>query len=226
MKKIALMLFLVPALVSAQSGTPPTAGLTPQSPFYFIDRLGEVLREFVAFSPETKIRLQVSFAAERIAELRLDMEAKDVDAKGLAVAQDRLEAHLAKATKVVSEEKKKGKDVSEWEEVLKGEFEVSKRVLESSFELAKDALEDEREEVKDELETAKKSGDTARAEALREVLDDLEEEKDALENDREEQKKALESERERLDDEEDESSDDDDDSEDSEDDNDDRSDED
>jgi len=209
MKKYIFVLLLIPSILFAQTGTPPSAGLTPQSPFYFIDRLGEVLRELVAFSPETKIRLQISFAAERIAEIQIDMEAKDVDAKGLSVAQERLEKHLTKASKLVSKEKEKGRDVSEWSEVLKGEFEVSKHILESSFESAKDALEDEREQVKKELELAKKSKNIAQVETLTRKLDDLENEKDELELKREEQKQSLEDERENLDDDEEDEDDDD-----------------
>ena len=194
---------LTPTLAFAQTGTPPEAGLTPQNPFYFLDRLGEALQEFLAFSPETKIRIQIGFAAERIAEIQVDMKAKDVDAKGLSVAQSRLEEHLLKASKLISEEKKKGKDVKEFSEVLKNEFEVSKKVIESSFEVAKDALEDEREEIKEALQVTKKSGDTVLQEELEQKLDDLEEEKDKLEEEKEEQKQSLEDERERLDDDDD-----------------------
>lgn len=202
LRGLFLALLLVPAVSFAQTGTPPAAGLTPQSPFYFLDRLGELVQEFMAFSPEAKVRVQVGFAAERIAEIIIDMESKDVDAKGLAVAQERLQEHLTKASEVVKKEKNKGKDVTEWEDMIKGEFEVSKKVLESSFEVAKDALEDKREELKDALKEAKASGDATQVEALQAKLADLEDQKDQLEADREEQKRALEDEREKLDDDE------------------------
>ena len=199
-RHIGVVLLLIPLFSFAQTDTPPSAGLTPQSPFYFLDKLGESLQELLAFSPEAKIRIQIGFAAERIAEIQIDMEAKDVEARGLAIAQERLQSHLAKASKIVTEERGKGNDVSEWEEALKDEFEVSKQVLESSFESVKDALEDEREGVKRELEVAKKAGDTNRVEALTETLNDLEDEKDNLEQEREERKRSLEDEREGLDD--------------------------
>lgn len=199
-KKYLLILMLGPLMAFAQTGTPPAAGITPQNPFYFLDRLGEALQEFLAFSPEAKIRIQISFAAERIAEIQVDMKAKNVEAKGLSVAQNRLEGHLLKASKLVSEEKKKGKNVKEFSEVLKDEFEASKKVLELSFEVAKDALEDEREEIKKELELVKKSNNTIQAEALKLKLEELEDEKDELELRKEEQKQSLEDEKERLDD--------------------------
>ncbi len=201
-KLLILSILLTPTFALAQTGTPPSAGLTPQSPFYFLDRLGEVLRELVAFSPETKIRLQVSYAAERIAEIQIEMAAKDVDAKGLGVAQSRLENHLSKASRLVSEEKSKGRNVDDWEEAIKGEIEVSKRVLEASFEVVKDELENEREALKKELEAARKSNETAREEVLMQKLEDLEQEKDRLEDERETQKQSLEDEKERLDDDE------------------------
>ena len=206
-KLLILSILLTPTFVLAQTGTPPSAGFTPQSPCYFLDRLGEVLQELIAFSPEAKIRIQVAFAAERIAELRVDMETKDVDANGLIVAQERLESHLSKASKVILEEKKKGKDMSEWEKTLEDEFEVSKKVLESSFESAKDALEDEREEIKKELEDAKRDVDVVQTVALKQKLNDFEEEKNRLENEREAQKQSLEDERERFSDDNDDESD-------------------
>ncbi len=200
--KYVIALLLAPIFVSAQTATntPPVAGLTPQSPFYFVDRLGEFLQELIAFSPETKIRLQVGFAAERIAEIQIEMQDKDVDAKGLSVAQERLEKHLSKASKLVDEEEKRGKDVSHWSEALKGEFEVSKKVLETSFEAAKDSLEDDIEAVKEELELAKKSGDTSKIEAFSQTLSSLKAEKEELETQKEVQKKSLEMEKKRLED--------------------------
>ena len=200
-KSLVLSILLTPIFAFAQTGTPPSAGLTPRNPFYFLDRLGEVLQEFVAFNPETKIRLQIGFAAERIAEIQIDMKAKDVDAKGLSIAQNRLEKHLSKASKLVSDEEKNGKDVREWANLLKDEFEVSKNVLELSFESAKDALEDEREELKKELESAKKSNDAARVETLTHELNNLEDEKDELEHQKEESKQSLEVEKKQFDDE-------------------------
>lgn len=200
-KLLVLCILLTPAFALAQIGTPPSAGLTPQSPFYFIDRLGEVLQEFFAFNPDSKIRVQIGFAAERIAEIQVEMTEKNINPKGLSVAQSRLEEHLTKASNLVDEEEKKGRDVKEWSETLKEEFEVSKQILESSFELAKDSLENERELIKEELEVLKKSGDDGQIEALKSKLDALDDQKDELELRREEQKQSLEKEREELDDE-------------------------
>lgn len=79
-KFVLVSLLLVPFLAFAQSSqtTLPSAGLTPESSFYFLDRLGENLRHFFTFNPEAKARLQISFAAERIAEIIVILETKGI----------------------------------------------------------------------------------------------------------------------------------------------------
>ncbi|MEK7075516.1 MAG: DUF5667 domain-containing protein, partial [Patescibacteria group bacterium] len=81
--------------------TLPSAGLTPASPFYFLDRLGENLRQFFTFNPEAKAKLQIEFAGERIAEIKIMVEKKGVNAKGLAIAESLLKANVAYAAEIV-----------------------------------------------------------------------------------------------------------------------------
>ena len=76
----------------------PSAGLTPESNFYFLDKFGEAFREFFTFNPDGKAHLRITFAAERIAEIKVILETKGVEAQGLEVAQSRLQAHLANAS--------------------------------------------------------------------------------------------------------------------------------
>ena len=117
---------VVPFLVFAQtqSSALPSAGLTPASPLYFFDRLGEALQEFLTFNPEGKARLQITFAAERIAEIKVMLETKGVEAKGLDVAQSRLQASIAKAAGIVESEKSKGKNVSKLAKSLSDDFDA------------------------------------------------------------------------------------------------------
>ena len=76
-KIVLISLLFIPALVFAQNqAVLPNAGLTPESPFYFFDKLGEALREFFTFNPEGKARLQITFAAERVAEIKVILETK------------------------------------------------------------------------------------------------------------------------------------------------------
>ncbi|MDA1337149.1 MAG: DUF5667 domain-containing protein [bacterium] len=65
-----LAAFLLGGVASAKEQTVlPNPGITPESPFYFLDRIGEALQEFFTFNPEGKARLQITFAAERVAEI-------------------------------------------------------------------------------------------------------------------------------------------------------------
>ena len=74
------------AFAQSPQVTLPSAGLTPESSFYFLDRLGENLRQFFTFNPEVKAKLQIEFAGERIAEIKIMVEEKGVNAKGLAIS--------------------------------------------------------------------------------------------------------------------------------------------
>lgn len=65
-----------------------SAGITPKSPFFFLDRFGEELRQAFTFKAEAKVRLEARQAEERIAEirelsLRGDAEDAIVRAQGL-----------------------------------------------------------------------------------------------------------------------------------------------
>lgn len=198
MKKIALALFLVPFIVSAQVSTSPEAGLTPGNPLYFIDRLSETLREFITLNQEAKARLKIKFAAERIAEIRIILEAKEVDAKGLEVAQSRLEDHLSGASRIILEQKNKGKNINKLAKELDDEFEKSEMALEASFEAQELALEEREDELEEQIKQARQAGETTKVEALKRELQGVENEKELLDVKEEEQEEALEREEERI----------------------------
>ena len=52
------------------SGNLDNPGLTPDSPFYFLDALGESVQLAVTLDPEAKIDLELEFAGEKVAEAR------------------------------------------------------------------------------------------------------------------------------------------------------------
>ena len=208
-KIFIISLLIAPVLVFAQNGTPlPNAGFTPESPFYFIDKLGEILREFFTFSPEGKARLQIAFAAERVAEIKVVLETKGVDAKGLEIAEARLREHLGEAAEIVIKQKNKGKDVSNLAKELNDDFEESKSALTDSFKSEKKALEAREDELEKQMKAAAKAGDTAKAEAFAQELgrvkaqlellelkekefeDDFDEEEEKLEEEMNAQQKA------------------------------------
>lgn len=182
-KFVLIALLFAPFLVFAQSSqtTLPSAGLTPESSFYFLDRLGENLRQFFTFNPEAKAKLQIEFAGERIAEIKVIVEEKGVNAKGLAIAESLLQANVAYAAEIVSEEKTSGKDVSALAKTLNDEFDARDKLLEQTFKDAKAQLKVQRKEIKTNLlAEARRVGDTAQIAVLEAQLKDIDGQIDAL----------------------------------------------
>lgn len=178
--------------------TLPGAGITPDSPFYFLDRLGEFLQEFFTFSPEGKAHLQITFAAERIAEIKVVLKMKGVEARGLDVAQSRLRFHLARAATVITEQKGKGKDVSGLAREVDDEFDGPKSALAQTFKEQERALEAQKDELKTQLKAAHRAGDTAQEEAIAAQLGQVKAQLELLELREEDIEKELEAEEERI----------------------------
>lgn len=195
------VLLLSSGVVFAQTqngSTLPNPGITPESSFYFFDRFGEALREFFTFSPEGKARLQITFAAERIAEIKIILETKGVEARGLGVAQSRLLAHLADAADIVSEQKAEGKDASHLAKELDDKFEGPKSALEEAFKAKKQALKVQEDELKEKIREARRAGDIAQVEVLVKQLGEVKAQKELLEQEEDDQEEALENEEERI----------------------------
>lgn len=179
--------FLIPAVGLAHSdeGTTPadvaadtsgvnlqSAGITPLSPFYFLDRLGEALQEFFTFNPEARARLHVRFASERVAEIQVIFEKKGVEARGLEIAQTRLQRNLARAATIVTAQKAEGVDVSELVQELDDEFEPARTALAQTFQEEKRELKEQEKELKSRLRTERR--------AIGDDMDELEQELEAL----------------------------------------------
>ena len=205
MKKIITTAILVSSLFvsgavfaqNPQVALPP-AGLTPESNFYFLDKFGEALREFFTFNPADKARLQITFVAERVAEIKIILETKGVEARGLDVAQSRLQAHLANAATIVVDQKAKGNNVSALAKELDDEFEGSKTALKQNFKEQERALEAQEKELKVKIRKAKLAGDTAQVDSLVKQLGEVKAKKELLELKEEEAEEALEREEERI----------------------------
>lgn len=163
-----------------------------------MDRLGEAIREFLAFSPEAKAKLHVSFAAERVSEIRVILETKGVDAPGLAVAQERLQMNILKAGNIVEAERAKGKDVSVLAKTIKDELKAREEALERVFEEKEEALEAQEDDIEGQIRAARRAGDTSQVEALRQQLAEVKVQKELLELEEEDAEEALEAEEERL----------------------------
>lgn len=194
MKTIKLSVFsllIAPILAFAQVDT-PSAGLTPDSPFYFFDRIGEAIERVFTFNPGAKARLEISFAAERISEIKVILESKGIEAKGIDVAKSRLADNLSRAALIVNKEKNKGKDVSALAKELTDDFDASKSILENTFKAEKESLEAKIDELKGKIKEAVKAGDSALVESLSANLGELRTQKELLGNKIDEQEKDIE----------------------------------
>ena len=203
--------FALVALFAFASGTAfaqgtqtnlPSAGLTPESSFYFLDRLGENLRQFFTFSPEAKAKLQIEFAGERIAEIKIIVEKKGVNAKGLAIAESLLQANVAYAAEIVVEEKIAGKDVAALAKTLNDEFDARDKLLEQTFKDAEAQLKAQRKEIKTNLlAEARRVGDTTQIALLEGQLKDIDQQIDALGQKKDQLEDSLQNEQEKIEDE-------------------------
>ncbi len=176
----------------------PDPGITPDSPFYVLDMFFEGMQEFFTFNPQAKARLHVAFAAERIAEIKVMLETKGVEAKGLDVAQARLEAHVAKAVDIIENEKEKGSDVSALVHEVLDDFHAQREAVKGAFGEAKEEFLSEKKALQEQLRAANKAGDTALQERIRQELAEIEAGKDAAEAEKDKAIAALEAERNRL----------------------------
>ena len=180
----------------------PSAGLTPESSLYFLDRLGENLRQFFTFNSEAKAKLQIEFAGERIAEIKVMIEKKGVNTKGLTIAESLLKANVAYAAEIVSDEKTSGKDVAALAKTLNDEFDARDKLLEQTFKDAKAQLKAQRKEIKTNLlAEARRAGDIAQIAVLETQLNDIDgqidvlgQKKDQLENSLQNEQKSIEKE--------------------------------
>ena len=202
MKKITIYvlmsLLFVPFMVSAQNEQLPTAGITPESSFYFLDKFGESLRSFFTFSKAGKARLQVIFASERIAEIRVILEDKGVEAKGLEIAESRLKANLARMNEILSGEKEKGKDISILAKELDEDFDGPRNILKETFKTEKRALEIKIQELRIKIDVARQALDATLVETLSKELDNLKIQKDLLEKKKDQHNDELDQEEDKL----------------------------
>lgn len=176
----------------------PSAGLTPESAFYFLDTFGESLREFFTFSPEGKAHLQITFAAERIAEIKVVLETKGVNAKGLEVARAKLKTNLERVNSILADQKAAGQNVTAFAKELDDDFDGPKSALKEAFRAEKRALEAKEKELKAKIAEARQAGDTAMIDSLVKELGEVKAQKELLELKADEQEQALEKEEKKL----------------------------
>lgn len=109
MKKIFLIIIslilvsggLMSGVVSAQMPQLPNPGITPESPFYFLDRWGEGLQDFFTFNLENKAHLQTALIAERISEIKVMLGREIVNKKAIETGFERISGHQLRMRDII-----------------------------------------------------------------------------------------------------------------------------
>lgn len=140
---VILSLFLVTGVLAQDAITLPSAGMTPDSPFYFLDIWGEKIGLFFAFSHEGKIGKALTYSEEKLAEA--SVLADKGKPEKLPKATGLYEGYIAIANGQTEELEKEGKsteDVStKVAEATSKHLTVLEGVLDKVPEQAKDAIE-------------------------------------------------------------------------------------
>ncbi|XOB41740.1 MAG: DUF5667 domain-containing protein [Candidatus Nealsonbacteria bacterium] len=108
---IVVILTFLGITVLAQEAELPSPGLTPDSPFYFLDTLAEKIGMFFTLGAEKKAEKAVRYAEEKLAELKAMAEKNKIQA--LERANQKYQEFLRLANMKTQEAKEKGKDVEE-----------------------------------------------------------------------------------------------------------------
>ena len=187
MKKYILLFAFVFLSVSAtpvfaQGTTTPgtttpiivSPGLTPDSAFYFLDKFIEKLQEALTFGGDAKAKLQIKFAAERVAEIKAMISSGGANDPGISEAQARLKEHTKQANDIIKSEKDSGKDVTDLENELKSSIDENDNELENASKQAELQLHEQTKSLEQAIHEAEQIGDRAKIEVLKQQIKDAE----------------------------------------------------
>ncbi len=144
---ISLLLILTfTGKTNAQFDWLKSPGITPDSPFYFLDKMGEKIGMFFAFRTESKVKKALKYAEERLAEA--EAMANENKAEKATKATENYQEQLNMIQNRIQEAKQKGKSVEE----------VSSRVAQATsnhLAVLEDVLQKVPEEAKPAIERAR-----------------------------------------------------------------------
>lgn len=111
-KYLLIFILLFPLGLRAEENfVLPEPGMTPNNPIYFLDLWGEKIQEWLTFNPVAKAKLNVEFAAERVAETRELLKTRDFNSKGLNIVLDSLDKNKNKVSAWLNKSKEKNINV-------------------------------------------------------------------------------------------------------------------
>ncbi len=136
---------------TAETDFSKSAGLTPNSPFYILEKATEKIQTWLTFNPEKKLDLQLKFAQERMAEAQqMAKENKEDKVKGLLEAYN---GNIDNAQKILSQIKvEEGNVITDSEKIVTSIGE-QKAVLKKLSESAKTSeVQEFSKEIKKQIE--------------------------------------------------------------------------
>jgi hypothetical protein len=154
------LLAQAPLKAQAQAPLPelPGAGLTPDSPFFFLDRFWEATQMFSTFNAKAKAELQIRFAAERVSEIRVMLTKEEPDAEAIQYGFDRIGGHADQAAALVAVLRERGEDVALLADSLHGQsgslVKTLASIVEANAETLERAAEEEERLVEQKLQEA------------------------------------------------------------------------
>lgn len=174
---VSMLTVVTPFMVSAQVSTTtiattmtetvlPDPGLVPGDFFYFLDRWSEAVNYFFTFNTESKAKLVLKHAEERVAELNVVLGTKGAKSEEAKRAKDDFSSGLTLAATIIADEKAKGNDVSAIAKEVDDEFEISKDMLKEAYRGHRDELRNDQNDLYDKLKEMIETGDTAEQVAI------------------------------------------------------------
>ena len=140
---ISVFLFSLGTGVLAQKTELPSPGLTPDSPFYFLERISEAIGTFFTFGDLKKAERYATLAAERLAEVQAVVEKgkPEFAEKTLQRYENQLNNSIARAKKAQAKNKNTEKVMARVGKATFKHLKVLAEVYEKVPEQAKPAIE-------------------------------------------------------------------------------------
>lgn len=148
-------LFLAQHII-AQESELPSPGLTPDSPFYFLDKLSKKINLFFTLDPVKKAKKATQYAEERIAEAKVMAEENKSEAT--EKANEGYQKFLDLANIKTQEAKEQGRDVEELATLIIEKTLKHQRVLVEVFEKVP---EETKTAIQEAIETSRKGSEEA-----------------------------------------------------------------
>lgn len=213
MKKVFFtvsVFLLAPFLANAQlevesaSDTPiptiviPEAGLVPGDFLYFFDRFAEGFNFFYTFKAESRARLAIEYANERVAEIKAILKEKSIDSDEVAQAKKDFDRQLSRVSNLVLEAKESGVDVSASAREFDSKFEMSREMLRSVYHDYAEKLKSDESLIRKDLTRVEKGGSDTEKDRLEKLLNYYIEEMNKLLDEEDELSNAFGDEKEKL----------------------------